>query len=179
MKNTAIPLITIMVSGLVAAQTMTPDLEMPKSRDLLTTAQANPSLSMFMMAMQSSGIAKMLQEPGSLTVFALSNRAFANLTKDQMDVLLTNPAAMQILLAHYVARGRIRKADTETLASAQTVMGVKLRADVRGEGPYVNGAKLDQGDIRCTNGILHVLDSFDGGLVHAAISISTPTGTAQ
>jgi len=36
----------------------------------------------------------------------------------------------------------------------------------------VNGAKLNQADILCANGVIQVLDSFDPGLVHDAVATS-------
>ncbi len=112
----------------------------------------------------------MLREEGPLTVFALSNRAFANLPKEDRETLLTDRAAMHFLLAHYIVRGLISTGDS--LLSARTLVGVKLRTDIRSEGSYVNGAKLNQADILCANGVIQVLDSFDPGLVHDAVATS-------
>jgi uncharacterized surface protein with fasciclin (FAS1) repeats len=159
MKSIRSAVLVALLTGLAIAQ---------DARDLFTTAQANRSLSMFAVAIQSSGMAKMLREEGPLTVFALSNRAFANLAKEDLEALLTNRAAMHVLLEHYIARGSIND-----LSSARTLLGGKLRADIRSEGSYVNGAQLKQGGIRCTNGTIHVLDSFDPGLVRDAVAVST------
>jgi len=140
--------------------------------DLLTTLQTERSLAMFVTAVQSSGMAKMLREEGPLTVFALSNRAFANLSKEDREALLNDHGAMNFLLARYIARGTIPTDDLATLQSARTLVGVKFHVDIRGEGSYVNGAKLSAVEIRCSNGVIHVLDSFDPGLLHDALAIS-------
>jgi uncharacterized surface protein with fasciclin (FAS1) repeats len=140
--------------------------------DLLSTLQADRSLAMFVTAVQSSGMAKMLREEGPLTVFALSNRAFANLPKEDRETLLTDRAALHFLMAHYMIRGVISASDAAGLQSARTLVGVKLHIDNRSEGSYVNGAKLSQSDIQCTNGIIHVLDSFDPGLVREAVAMA-------
>lgn len=142
------------------------------SRDLLTVAQADHSLSMFVTAVRLSGMAKVLRDEAPLTVYALSDQAFANLAKDDREVLFTNPPAMNILLARYIARGSIRNNDTLSLLSARTLPGVKLRTEIRSEGLYVNGAKLSQLDIRCTNGRLHALDAFDPQLVRDAVALA-------
>lgn len=147
--------------------------EATPATDLLTALQADRSLAMFVTAVQSSGMAKVLREEGPLTVFALSNRAFADLPKEDRETLLTDRSAMHLLLAHYIARGIIPADDTASLRSARTLVGVKLRTDVRSEGSYVNGAKLSQFTIQSANGMIHVLDSFDPGLVHEAVTLST------
>jgi len=170
MKSSRIIAVLMLLAGLAVAQDVTRDGSFSAARDLLSVAQSDRSLSMFVTAVQSSGMAEMLRQEGPLTVFALSNRAFANLSKEDMESLLSSPAAMHILLAHYVVHGNIPQDDAADLLSARTLLGVKLRTDIRSEGSYVNGAKLNQNEILCSNGIIRVLDRFDPGLVHDAIS---------
>jgi transforming growth factor-beta-induced protein len=174
MRNLGIFAALMLLTGLAIAQDVTrdPDPSANQARDLFSVARSDNSLSMFVTAVQSSGMAKMLREEGPLTVFALTNRAFANLPKKDLEALLSNHAAMHVLIAHYIAHGNIPQDDTAELLSARTLVGVKLRTDIRAEGSYVNGAKIDQSEIQCTNGIIHVLDRFDPGLVHEAIAVS-------
>jgi uncharacterized surface protein with fasciclin (FAS1) repeats len=139
---------------------------------MMRAAAADRSLAMFMTAVQSSGMAKMMRDQGPLTVFAVSNRAFSDLSKEDRDAPLAKPAAMNFLLAHYIARGIIASDDRADLLPARTVMGAKLRIDVRGEDFYVNGSRLGRVGVRCTNGMIYVLDSFDPGLIHDALAIS-------
>jgi uncharacterized surface protein with fasciclin (FAS1) repeats len=173
MRNLRIFAALMLLSGLAIAQDVTRDASDPsanRARDLFSVARSDDSLSMFVTAVQSSGMAKMLREEGPLTVFALTNRAFANLPKKDLEALLSNHVVMHILIAHYIAHGNIPQDDTAELLSARTLVGVKLRTDIRAEGYYVNGAKLDQSETRCANGIIHVLDRFDPSLVHEAIA---------
>ena len=162
----------ILLAGLAIAQDVTREATAMQTPDLFTTAQADRSLAMFVTAVQSSGMAKMLREEGPLTVFALSNRAFANLPKEDRETLLTDHAAMHLLMAHYITHGIIAADDTASLQSARTLVGVKLHVDIRSEGSYVNGAKLSPADILCGNGVIHVLDSFDPGWVHDAVAMA-------
>ena len=170
MKTARIAVVVMLLTGFGMAQ----DVAVPEAneaRDLLRAGEADRSLAMFMTAVQSSGMAKMLRDEGPLTVFAVSNRAFSDLSKEERDALMTNPAAMHILLTHYIVRGSIT-GDDKSLLSARTLMGAKLRTDIRGEGFYVNGARLGQAGIRCTNGVIYLLDSFDPGLIRDALAIS-------
>jgi len=171
MKTARIVAVLMLLTGLGIAQDVTVPAE-SGARDLLRVAEAERSLAMFVTAVQSGGMAKVLQDEGPLTVFALSNRAFASLRKEDREALLANPAAMNILLAHYIVHGNIAGDDETDLSSARTLMGAKLRTDIRGEGFYVNGARLGQTGIRCTNGTIYVLDSFDPGLLHDALVMS-------
>ena len=162
----ALMLLSALAVAQVALREATP------SSDLLTALQSDRSLAMFVTAAQSSGMAKMLREEGPFTVFALSNHAFANLRKEDREMLMTDRTAMQRLLAHYIARGTISDGDTASLTSAKTLVGAKLRTDIRRQGSYVNGAQLTGTEVRCANGIIHVLDYFDPGLVHDAVASS-------
>jgi uncharacterized surface protein with fasciclin (FAS1) repeats len=170
MKMQRITAALTLVAGLGIANYVTQNSARGQSGDLLTVAQANRSLSLFVMAMRSSGMAQMLRDDGPLTVFALSDRAFANLAKEDRDAILTNRVAMHVLLAHYIARGSI--ATNADLVSARTLLGTKLRIDIRDEGSYVNGAKLSQPGSTCTNGTIYILDFVDPGLIHDAIVLS-------
>ena len=62
--------------------------------------------------------------------------------------------------------------DAEKLSSARTLTGVKLRADLRSEGSYVNGSPFRGSGIACANGVIYVLERFDPGLVHDAIALA-------
>jgi len=124
----------ILLAGLAMAQDVTREATAIQTQDLLTTAHADRSLAMFVTAVQSSGMAKMLREEGPFTVFAFSNRAFANLPKQDRETLLTDRGAMHFLMAHYIARGSIGADDTANLQSARTLVGVKLHIDIRNEG---------------------------------------------
>jgi uncharacterized surface protein with fasciclin (FAS1) repeats len=172
MRITRIAAAIMLLAGFAVTQNSIREATSAPAQDLLTAAQSDRSLAMFVTAVQSSGMAKMLREEGPFTVFALSNRAFANLPKEDRETLLTDRAAMHFLVAHYILRGTIAADDTARLQSARTLVGVKLRIDIRSEGSYVNGAKLGQADILCTNGVIHVLDSFDPGLVQDAVAMS-------
>jgi uncharacterized surface protein with fasciclin (FAS1) repeats len=172
MKNLRIVAIFMLLAGLAFAQEVNSDPAGNSGRDLLSVARSDRSLAMFVAAVQSCGMAKMLRDEGPLTVFALSNRAFANLTKEDRETLLTDRAAMHILLAHYIVNGSVPADDPADLLSARTLVGVKLRTDLRSEGSYVNGAKLSPSEIRCLNGLIHILDSFDPGLVHDAVALA-------
>jgi uncharacterized surface protein with fasciclin (FAS1) repeats len=171
-----VALLTLLTSSAIAQDLSRQDVpqqytqdQSSQSRDLFTTIRAYDSLAMFVSAIQSSGMVKMLREEGPFTVFALSNRAFANLPKKDMEALLSNRAAMNILLAHYIVRGSISENPAE-LESARTLLGVKLRTDIRSEGIYINGAKFEGERTSCSNGAIYVLDRFDPAFVHDALT---------
>jgi transforming growth factor-beta-induced protein len=170
MKSLRVVAVVAMLVAFALGQEQRPssDLLNDPPTDLLRAAEAEGSLNMFVTAAQSSGLAKMLKEEGPFTVFALSDRAFINLAKEDRDTLLNNHFAMHILLSRYIVRGVVG-GDAASLSSARTLIGVKLRTDDHEGLLYVNGARLRQSEIACCNGAIHVLDDFDPMLVHEAV----------
>ena len=132
-------------------------------------AEAQGSLNMFVTAVQSSGMAKMLRDEGPFTVFAPSDRAFFNLSKEDRERLETDHLAMHMLLSRYIVRGTVA-GDAASLSSARTLMGVKLRTDEHQGTLYVNGSTLARAEIACGKGTLRVVDRFDPELVREAVA---------
>jgi len=163
-----VALVLITVSAIAQDQPRKSDSH---AQDLLAAAQTDRSLGMFVAAVRSSGLAKVLREEGSLTVFALSNQAFASLHKDQLEALLKHPPALHFLLARYIVPGTVLSDDADHWTSARTLAGVKLRADLRSEGTYVNGAKLGHQPIRGSNGAVYILNTIDLALVQESLDL--------
>lgn len=140
--------------------------------DLLTVSASDPSLSMFVNLLRMSGLARLLRDENSITVFALSNQAIANLQKEDRKALLTDPAALHFLLEHYIVRGNIADNNAAKMSNAITLPGIKLRTESKSEGFYVNGARLTHAAVPCANGTMYILDAFDPVLVHKAITLA-------
>src|SRR5579863_7460875 len=143
------------------------------SRDVVSTVETNPSLTMFVSQLKTTGLEATLKQAGTWTVYGLTDRAFANLSPKDAKALLSDPGAMHLLLSHYIVEGSISRADTVSLSSARTLLGMKLRADVRSDGVRVNGAIIGK-DTACTNGMVYTLDAFDPGLVKEAVRAAKP-----
>jgi uncharacterized surface protein with fasciclin (FAS1) repeats len=172
MRTLRVIAILTLLAGPGAAQENSKPPAAVQAKDLLTMVRADHSLCLFDSALRSSGIAKIINGEGPFTVFALSNQAFANLPAEDLRTLVASPSAMYVLLAHYVIRGAVVKDDTVSMLSSKTLGGGNLRTDLRSEGIFVNGAKLNQPELRTTNGSIWVLDSFDPGLVHDAVALA-------
>jgi uncharacterized surface protein with fasciclin (FAS1) repeats len=167
MKNLSIGIIVVL-SGLAIAHAQ----EAVGSEDVLTAAGPDRSIGMFVDAVRSSAMAKMLREEGPFTLFAVRNQGFANLRKEDRETLMTNRGAMSFLLMHYVVRGNVNVDEVSSPESARTLDGMKLRVDAKTGGTYVNGSKLEQETIHCENGTIYVLGHFDPGWVHDAVAIA-------
>lgn len=138
-------------------------------QDVLSTAASNESLGIFVAALRTSGLAQVLKEDGSFTLFALDVQAFASLPPADLRVLLQQPAAMHLFLANYLVKENLPSNSAGTWAAVRTAGGRNLRTEIREDGVFVNTAKLKDIEIPCTNGTIHILHSIDPVLAHEAV----------
>jgi uncharacterized surface protein with fasciclin (FAS1) repeats len=174
MRSAGIVAALLLLAGLAVAQD---GIVGPSARaeDLFSVAKADRSLARFAAAVQSSGMAKMLREERPLTVFALSNRAFANLDKKDRQTLLSNNNAMNFLLAHYIVHGSVLYGDKSELRDVMTLAGTRLRIASHGPRAYANGGEIPVSETHCTNGNIYVIDDFDPGLIRDAVALVRPS----
>jgi uncharacterized surface protein with fasciclin (FAS1) repeats len=156
-------------SALLAAK---PGREASVIRGVMDALSADRSLGMFTTALRSSGLTKMLDVGGSWTVFALSDRAFNNLPQGDLGVLMANPSAMHVLVGHYLVRGTVGRDEAASEPDVRTLLGTRLRIDVRGPTIYVNGAEWSDQGIQCADGAIYVLDRADLQFVHEAVNLA-------
>ncbi len=95
-----------------------------------------------------------------LTVFAPTDDAFSKLPPGTVESLLLpeNKAKLIAVLTYHVVPGRVSAVDAYGLSSATTLNGQKLDLKLRDDMPKINNATLVTSDIRCANGVIHVID---------------------
>jgi uncharacterized surface protein with fasciclin (FAS1) repeats len=63
------------------------------------------------------------------------------------------------VLLYHVVSGDVMAADVVKLTSAKTVGGADVTIKVMGGKVMVNNAHVIKTDIKCTNGVIHVIDT--------------------
>lgn len=134
-------------------------VEAPK--DIVDTAVAAGSFGTLVTAVQAAGLVETLRGEGPFTVFAPTDEAFAKLPPGTLEDLLKpeNKEKLTAILTYHVVAGKVMAADVVGLKSATTVNGKDLSIKVEGDTVMVDGAKVVQPDIECSNGVIHVMDS--------------------
>ena len=114
----------------------------------------------FISAVQTAGLVEELQGKGPFTIFVPTNDAFAKLPDGMMEDLLkpANKAQLAGLLANHVVPGKIMVANIKTM-KATNVSGHDLNIQVSDDMVTVNNARVVQGDLVGTNGVIHAIDS--------------------
>ncbi len=131
---------------------------MSASMNIVQTAVSAGDFKTLATALQAAGLDETLGGPGPFTVFAPTDAAFAQLPAGALNGLLADvPKLKQVLTYHGVA-GEVPASEVVNMTTAPTVEGSEIRIRVDGGQVYVNDAKVIKTDIRCSNGIIHVID---------------------
>ena len=129
--------------------------------DIVDTAVAAGSFGTLVAAVKAAGLVDTLKSAGPFTVFAPNEAAFAKLPAGTVAELVKpeNKAKLTSILTLHVMAGKVMAADvTGKTLSPASVNGEELHVDGT-HGVTVNGAKVVTADIKCTNGVIHVIDT--------------------
>ncbi|KQR41145.1 fasciclin domain-containing protein [Deinococcus sp. Leaf326] len=128
-------------------------------RSIAQLVMADPQLSTLATAVQAAGLGATLSGPGSYTVFAPTNAAFAKVPSDQLAGLLNDPDMLKSVLLYHVVGEKATAAQIRSVRAGTTVQGADIAIMVNGTRLMVNNATVTKADIQACNGIVHVIDT--------------------
>lgn len=132
----------------------------PERRTIVGTAADAGQFTTLTKLVRAAGLGPTLWGPGSYTVFAPTDAAFAKVPQETLDALAADPAKLKAVLLYHVVPGRVTASRVVGLRSAKTANGASLRIRVS-NGRVLLGAdasRVVKTDIRATNGVIHVID---------------------
>jgi uncharacterized surface protein with fasciclin (FAS1) repeats len=132
---------------------------MAAEKDIVDTAVAAGSFKTLVTAVKAAGLVDTLKSPGPFTVFAPTDASFAKLPPGALDGLLKDPEKLKAVLLYHVVSGDLMASDVVKMTSAKTVGGADVTIAVKGGKVKVNNANVVKTDIKCTNGVIHVIDT--------------------
>lgn len=164
MKSRRIGIAAMIVAAGVGLSISLAAIAAPKpapAKDIVDTAVAAGSFKTLAAALQAAGLIETLKGPGSFTVFAPTDEAFAKLPAGTVDGLLqpANKDKLVSILTYHVVSGKVLAAQVVKLNSAKTVNGQSVSITANGGAVMVDNAKVVKADILCSNGVIHVIDS--------------------
>ena len=132
------------------------------TKDIIDTA-TDAKFKTLLAAINAAGLTDTLKSGGPFTVFAPTDEAFAALPKGTLDSLLLpeNKDKLRAILAHHVVPGLLVSMEIANIEDAQlarTAGGGRESIAADGRGFRYGEARVVDGDIRCTNGVIHVID---------------------
>ena len=127
----------------------------PALLNIVETAVGAGNLNVLVTAVDAAGLADFLAGEGPFTVFAPTDEAFGLLG----EIDLNDTDALTEILTYHVADGALMAADVVNMTSIETLEGSSLTIEVTDEGAFVNGARIVQKDVVCSNGVVHIIDA--------------------
>lgn len=130
-------------------------------KNIVDTTLAADDLKTLATALKAADLVETLEGAGPFTVFAPTDEAFAKLPKGTLEDLLKpeNKAKLAAILTYHVLPGMVMAADVVTLPKAKTVQGSEVTIKVDGGKVMVDDANVTKTDIKCKNGVIHVIDA--------------------
>ena len=127
--------------------------EEPVLMNIIETAAAAGNLNVLVAAVEAANLTETLSGDGPFTVFAPTDDAFAAAEIDMADI-----EALIATLNYHVALGKYMASDLAGMPTVAT-LGGDVTITVTEEGLMVNGAKIVQEDVVCSNGVIQVIDA--------------------
>ena len=136
-------------------------------KNIVQTAVAAGKFKTLGALVKKAGLAGTLSAPGNLTVFAPTDRAFANLKKSNpalYNKVATDKKLLRSVLTYHVVGKRIRAAAAIAAAKkgqkVKTVQGESIGLSFRGGKIVLNGrARVVIPDVKASNGVIHAVDA--------------------
>lgn len=132
-----------------------------EKKDIVDTAVASDGFSTLVAAVKAGGLVETLKSDGPFTVFAPTDAAFAKIPKETLESLLKpeNKGKLVKILTYHVVPGRVMAADVVKVTEAATAQGSKIAVLVKDGTVMINNSKVIMTDIKCSNGVIHVIDT--------------------
>ncbi len=135
-----------------------------KADDIVTTAVNAGDFKYLVTAVKAADLVDTLKSAGPFTVLAPTDEAFEKLIKqigkEKFDEILKDKKALAKILTYHVVKGDVMSKDVVKLDKASTVEGADLMIAVKGGKVMLNGmATVIKADIKCSNGVIHVIDT--------------------
>ncbi len=129
-------------------------------KDIVDTAVAAGSFNTLAAALQAADLVDALKGDGPFTVFAPTDEAFAKLPAGTVETLLKpeNKAKLAAILTYHVVSGNVPASKVVGLTGATTLNGQRVDIKVDDGKVAVDSANVVTTDIKCSNGVIHVID---------------------
>ena len=131
-------------------------------KDIVDTAVAAGSFKTLAAALGAADLVKTMKGKGPFTVFAPTDEAFAKLPEGTVETLLKpeNKDKLVAILTYHVVSGKVMAKTAVTLDKATALNKKDIALAVKGKSLTLNGtAKVIKADIKCSNGVIHVIDT--------------------
>ncbi|MEN8864747.1 MAG: fasciclin domain-containing protein, partial [Akkermansiaceae bacterium] len=132
-----------------------------QSNDIASVAKRAGKFKTLLAAVDAAGLTDALTGDQAVTVLAPTDEAFAALPKGTVEELLKseNRDKLISILSLHAIPGSVRAGDALNVGKAKSLSGGNLEFGIVDGVFKVNGATIVKTDIKCDNGMIHVIDA--------------------
>jgi len=132
-----------------------------EKKDIVETAVAAGSFKTLAAALGAAGLVDTLKGEGPFTVFAPTDEAFAKLPAGTLEELLKpeNKAKLTDILTYHVVAGNVEADAAMKLKTATALNKKTIKLEVKDGALYLNASKVTTADVKCSNGVIHIIDA--------------------
>ncbi len=151
---------TILIATSSYAQCSAGAKSAESQHDLVDTAVNAGQFKTLVAAVKAAGLVDVLKSDGPFTVFAPTDEAFARLPDGTLESLLKpeNKDKLAAILTYHVAPGKLSASDVTRTSGAVSANGQWLGFKSSDGKVMVDSATVVAADIKCANGVIHVID---------------------
>ncbi|XP_056262797.1 periostin-like isoform X2 [Pseudoliparis swirei] len=116
----------------------------------------------FLSLMETAGLTDLLKQEGSYTIFAPTDEAFDNLSKEDFALLRSDQNALRIILLYHFSNGIFINGGLEGGVTnlLKTLQGNNLQVLSVNNSIHVNSVDVPDSDLMATNGVIHVVKNI-------------------
>lgn len=142
---------------------VTPIVKPPvPSKSLLDNVSLSMDHTLFIAALQSTGLDNLLSGKKIYTVFAPTDEAFKKLPHGGVNTMLkaSNKDMLHQMLLNHIVASNFTSATLKDGSSLKTLGGKVLKVDNKDGRIMVNGVNIRSGEVACSNGTLFIADGI-------------------
>lgn len=133
-----------------------PDTTEAPMKDILETLTADGSFQTLLSTLKMADLIDRLGEPGPFTLFAPNDDAFKRVNVDE---ITSDRANLVSLLAYHIIAEELTSAEIALNEQLMTSNDKSLTVQLEGGLQVIDNARYVKTDIKCSNGIIHVIDN--------------------
>lgn len=124
--------------------------------DILSTLKEDGSFTTLLAALNKAGLEDQLNGAGPITLFAPNDQAFSRISIENLE---SDPDKLKSTLTYHIVEEQIDQAGIEATENIYTLNGKQLTVHLDVGQYKIDNANLVFTDIRCSNGLIHVIDN--------------------
>ena len=126
-------------------------------KNIIETAIEAGNFKTLIKVLHEAGLVDIFTRDGPYTIFAPTDQAFLKLPTQTMENLLRDKEKLTDFLTNHVLPDILMAKKVASLHNVKTINGKKIIIKT-GKSVKIDNAKIITTDIKCTNGIIHVID---------------------